>query len=196
VSRYAIIPARGGSKRLPGKNIRPFLGKPIIAYAIETARQSGLFSSVYVSTDDSAIAEVAFSYGARVLNRPAHLADDKAGTPAVMQYHATEFQLCRSSYLCCIHPTAVLMTVEDLHTGLTELKNFGADFAFGFADDPLRDTGSFYWGGTKAFASGDPWFGTGTLMIPIPPERACDINTIEDWSRAEAMYAALHRKAA
>lgn len=196
MSRYAIIPARGGSKRLPRKNVRSFMGKPIIAHSIATAQASGLFATVYVSTEDAEIAQVAREYGAAVLDRPAHLADDLAGTPEVMQHHATEFQFRGASFLCCIYPTAPLMTVEDLHTGLTELKGYGADFAFSVGTDPLCDAGQWYWGKTHAFAEGRQLFGPDSLMIPLPRERVCDINVEKDWLRAELLYAAMHRKAA
>lgn len=192
----AIIPARGGSKRLPRKNIRPFMGKPIIAYSIETAKESGLFSAVYVSTEDTEIADVAAKYGATPISRPAHLADDVTGTPDVMQHHATEWIVGDAPFICCIYPTAPLMTVEDLHDGLESLKSYGADFSFPVGIDPLCDAGQWYWGTRRAFAEGRQLFGPDTLMIPLPRERVCDINTERDWLRAELLYAALHRKAA
>ena len=81
----AIIPARGGSKRIPKKNIRDFLGKPMIAYSIHAAKESGLFQRIIVSTDSEEIAEIAREYGAEVpFLRPAELADDHAGTDAVI----------------------------------------------------------------------------------------------------------------
>ena len=196
MSRYCIIPARGASKRIPRKNLRNFFGKPIIAHSIETAKASGLFTTVYVSTDDAETMEVAQKYGASILKRPAHLAEDHVGTPEVMQHHASEMVLARASFMCCVYPCAPLMTVEDLHTGLTELKNYGADFAFGFADDPLRDTGTFYWGKSSAFLSGASWFGPDTIMVPIPPERACDINDESDFLRAQLLYEAMRKRAA
>ncbi|DAB32064.1 MAG TPA: pseudaminic acid cytidylyltransferase, partial [Sulfurospirillum sp. UBA11407] len=72
----AIIPARGGSKRIPKKNIKEFCGKPMIAYSIEAAKKSELFDKIVVSTDDESIAQVAKSFGAEVLKRPKELADD------------------------------------------------------------------------------------------------------------------------
>ena len=87
----AVIPARGGSKRIPGKNIRPFCGRPMIAWAIDAARDSGLFDRVVVSTDDKEIAETASQAGAEVpFTRPAELADDHAGTIPVIA-HATRW---------------------------------------------------------------------------------------------------------
>jgi len=107
--RVAIIPARGGSQRIPRKNIKPFCGKPIIAWPIEVAIASGCFDRIVVSTDDDEIAEVAAAYGAEApFRRPARLADDRTGTIAVMR-HAIE---CLQSgadqlaHVCCIHATA------------------------------------------------------------------------------------------
>ncbi|NCC62103.1 MAG: pseudaminic acid cytidylyltransferase, partial [Verrucomicrobiae bacterium] len=109
MSAIAIIPARGGSKRIPRKNIRDFCGKPIIAYSIEVALQSGLFNRVIVSTDDREIADVSQRYGADIpFMRPKALADDYTGTHEVM-VHALERMIalgCDADYVCCIYPTA------------------------------------------------------------------------------------------
>lgn len=196
MSRIAIIPARGGSERLPRKNIRQFFGKPIIAYSIKTAQDSGLFSSVYVSTDDDEIAAVSASYGATVLRRPAELAASRVGTQEVMRHHALELEKRTPSFLCCIYPCAPLMTTEDLHTGLTELKNYGANFAFSIGTEPLRDAGAWYWGKYQSFADGHELFGPDSLMIPIPKERVCDVNDERDWLRAELLYQAMVKQAA
>lgn len=194
--RLALIPARGGSRRLPRKNLRLFHGKPMIAHTIGTALSCGLFSQVYVSTDDDEISEVALKYGATPVRRPTHLAMDDVGTQAVMQHHALEWAMRHVSYLACLYPCSPLMTVEDLQTAFTELKNYGADYAFGFCDGPLRDSGTFYVGKYSAFAEGRPVFGPDTLMIQIPPERCCDINTEQDFLRAQLLYEAMRKKAA
>lgn len=120
----AIIPARGGSKRIPHKNLRQFCGQPIIAYSIQIALQSNLFEHVVVSTDDLEIAETAIQYGAQVpFIRPAELADDHASTAAVMQ-HATG--ACNNlgwnvQRLCCLYATAPFIEVADLQAGLAFL---------------------------------------------------------------------------
>jgi pseudaminic acid cytidylyltransferase len=124
LNNLAIIPARGGSKRIPRKNIKPFLGKPIIAYSIETARQSQLFQEVMVSTDDEQIAEVARSCGAQVpFLRSAENADDHATTmqviEEVVEAYARRGQ--RFDYICCIYPTAPLMQAKHLRQGFEEL---------------------------------------------------------------------------
>ena len=113
----AIIPARGNSKRIPGKNIKLFSGKPIIGWSIEVALDSKLFDRVIVSTDDEKIREVAISYGAECpFVRPADLSDDFATTTAVMT-HAVKWLNDHSydvSEACCIYPTAPLLQLEDL----------------------------------------------------------------------------------
>ncbi|ABK44914.1 acylneuraminate cytidylyltransferase [Magnetococcus marinus MC-1] len=111
-----IIPARGGSKRIPRKNIRPFMGKPLIAYSIEAALATGLFAQVVVSTDDAEIAQVAQHYGAAVpFMRPAPLADDFTTTADVL-LHALHSLGGAQQHpaLCCIYPTAPLLQPQDL----------------------------------------------------------------------------------
>lgn len=115
MSSIAIIPARGGSKRIPRKNIRPFLGKPIIAYAIEAAQQSGLFKEIMVSTDDAEIADVARQYGASVpFMRSEKNADDFASTVDVLLEVLDEFARRGQSFrhVCCLYPTAPFVTGE------------------------------------------------------------------------------------
>ena len=131
MSRVAIIPARGGSKRIPRKNIKQMAGKPLIAWPLEAAIESALFERVIVSTDDQEIAEVSAAYGAEVpFIRPIELANDYAGTLPVVQ-HAIE-TLSRTatpfSEICCIYPTAALLTHELLQKGLKQLESTGADY--------------------------------------------------------------------
>lgn len=114
--RVAIIPARGGSKRIPRKNIRLFNGKPMLAWSVETALQSGVFDQVIVSTDDAEIADVARAFGAEVpFLRPATLADDHTGTSAVVR-HAVQWLTEREplSIAGCIYATAPLLCPQDL----------------------------------------------------------------------------------
>ncbi|MGD9719338.1 MAG: pseudaminic acid cytidylyltransferase, partial [Sulfurimonadaceae bacterium] len=109
MNAIAIIPARGGSKRIPRKNIKLFHGKPLIAYSIEAALASGLFSEVVVSTDDAEITQIAREYGASVpFMRPKDLSDDFTGTGAVIA-HATAWLLQNGrefDTLCTIYATA------------------------------------------------------------------------------------------
>lgn len=117
MSSIAIITARGGSKRIPGKNIKEFCGKPIIAYSIKAALLSRLFDEVMVSTDDPKIAEIAQQYGAKVpFYRSEANADDYAGTADVLVEVVNEYKKRGQSYdwLCCIYPTAPFITVNKL----------------------------------------------------------------------------------
>lgn len=131
--RLAIIPARGGSKRIPRKNVKPFAGKPMIAWPIEAARSSGCFDRIIISTDDPEIAAVARDYGAEVpFIRPAELSDDHTGTIPVIA-HATEWQNAhgeQARQVCCIYATATFLQPEDLRIGLRMLEETEADFAF------------------------------------------------------------------
>ncbi|MDA8141186.1 MAG: pseudaminic acid cytidylyltransferase [Desulfobacteraceae bacterium] len=131
--KLCVIPARGGSKRIPQKNIRLFAGKPIIAYSIQTALRSALFDKVIVSTDDMAIAKVAKEFGAEIpFMRPNHLADDFTGTNSVVK-HAIAWYEERGhaiDYACCIYATAPFLQIEYLREGFEKLVSSGKAFAF------------------------------------------------------------------
>lgn len=117
MARLAIIPARGGSKRIPKKNIRNFLDKPIISYSIETAIDSGLFDEVMVSTDSEEIATVAKQYGANVpFIRSEQTSGDFAGTAEVIQEVLGSYENSgiNFEYVCCIYPCAPFITVDRL----------------------------------------------------------------------------------
>jgi N-acylneuraminate cytidylyltransferase len=221
--RVAIIPARGGSKRIPRKNVRHFAGKPMIAHSIQTAISSGLFERVLVSTDDEEIAHVARSFGAEVpFVRPVHLADDRTGTSEVVA-HAIGWLVehgVKPSAVCCIYATAPFMLQEDLQRALTLLET--ADWQFVFAatsyaapifrsfrrlpggglemffpehfntrsqDLPqaLHDAAQFYWGRPQAWLAGLRVFDRHSSVIEIPSWRVQDIDTEEDWARAERL---------
>jgi len=128
-----VIPARGGSKRIPRKNIRDFCGKPMIAWSIETAIKSECFDRIIVSTDDEEIASVAKEYGAEIpFMRPAQLADDYTGTTAVIA-HAIEWQNSHeeaADTVCCLYATAPFVQATDLQKGFDILKSSGAEYAF------------------------------------------------------------------
>ncbi len=227
----AIIPARGGSKRIPRKNIKDFLGKPIIAYSIEAARSSGLFDRIMVSTDDGEIAAVARQWGAETpFLRPADLSDDHTGTAAVVK-HALQWQRDNSvaaDTACCIYATAPFVTAGDLRRGYEALKSSGKSYAFSvtsFAfpiqralrirngeieplfpenrdlrsqemEDTYHDAAQFYWGTAEAFLNGVPIFSRHSAPVVLPRYRVQDIDTPEDWTRAELMYQALATQAA
>ena len=130
----AVIPARGGSKRLPRKNIRFFNGKPMIAWSIEAAVESNVFDRIIVSTDDEEISCIAKERGAEVpFVRPAKLSDDYTATTAVIA-HATQWLLDQGSKvdaLCCIYATAPFVQAADIREGLIKLKE--ADWAYTFS---------------------------------------------------------------
>ena len=134
-----IIPARGGSKRIPKKNIKDFFGKPLIAYSIEVAKSSNLFSKIIVSTDDKKIANISIQYGAEVINRPKELADDFTGTDKVIS-HAIEYLKNKGykfNFLCTLYPTAPLLQKEYLIQGLETLLNCDAKYSFSATSMPF-----------------------------------------------------------
>ena len=229
--KVAIIPARGGSKRIPRKNIKLFSGKPMLAYPILTALQSGCFDRVLVSTDDKEIAAVAREYGADVpMLRPAELADDYTGTGAVIRYELQQLQQqgITADYCCCIYATTPLLSPTLLQQAWQQLQaqtelNYvfsAARFSFpiqralittelGVAPlDPasigkrsqdltptFHDAGQFYFGKTEAWLKQLPVFGNYSKMQVLPDYLVQDIDTADDWQRAELLYQLLNRDA-
>ena len=192
MSRIAVIPARGGSTRIPRKNLKVFHGKPIIAYSIETAKASGLFDHIIVSTDDREIAEIAVRYGATDINeRRSEHARNEVGTQEVARQVLLDYQgFYNPQYVCVIYATAPLMLAEDLKLGLNLLVSTGMDYVYTVGRQPdgtLIDAGQWYFGKTKSFIDGVPLFENGYGFV-IPPERVCDINVEADWQRAERMW--------
>lgn len=225
MNAVAIIPARGGSQRIPRKNIKLFNGEPMIAHSIRAALASGVFDQVVVSTDDEEIADVARHYGAEVpFMRPADLADAFTGTAAVIQ-HALGALSCSFDYACCIYATAPLLQARYLRQGLEALeaaaeKSYAFSVcSFGFPvqrallidrdgclgamhpefrslrsqDLPVayQDAGQFYWGRGDAWRRGDTVFSELSLPVILPRHLVQDIDSPEDWLRAEYLYAAL-----
>lgn len=140
IKRLAVIPARGGSKRIPHKNIREFLGKPLIAYSIEAAVQSHLFDKVVISTDDEEIAAVASKYGAEVpFMRDKSLADDFTGTFAVTldAYKRIKAQGFDADVICCIYATAPLLTAKYLIDGCKFFEDERADYLYACCEFPF-----------------------------------------------------------
>jgi pseudaminic acid cytidylyltransferase len=220
----ALIPARGGSKRIPRKNIRMFAGKPMMVHSIECARRSGLFDRVIVSTDDEEIATVAREFGAEVpFMRPGSLADDYTGTTEVVA-HAVRSLSPAASHVCCIYPTAPFIQTEDLREGWCLMRSgqwrfvfaatrfvapvqrsfrqaadggiemlFPEHFSSRSQDLPpvLHDAAQFYWGHADAWMSLARMYDRHSTVVAIPHWRVQDIDTEEDWQRAEAMAARL-----
>lgn len=229
--KIAIIPARGGSKRIPRKNIKLFCGKPMIAWSIEAALASGCFDQVIVSTDDLEIAAVARQHGATVpFMRPAELSDDYTGTVPVIR-HAVEWFIANGEnpeQACCIYATAPLVTGEDIKRGLESLVENDCDYAFSVTsyafpiqrairittaervemfnpehfntrsqdlEEAYHDAGQFYWGRASAWLEGKMIFGPNSSPVLLPRHRVQDIDTPEDWERAEWLFKAMHAQA-
>lgn len=222
--KIAVIPARGGSKRIPRKNIRLFGDKPMLAHPVSTALQSGVFDRVVVSTDDPEIADVAREYGAEVpFIRPAELSDDFVNTGAVLA-HATQWMRSHGwapEALCCIYATAPFLMADDLIKGWEQFKSGQWDMVFSATTFPFpiqrafrmlpdggvamfqpeylfsrsqdleeayHDAGQFYWAGGDVWESGKAVFGEKSVPIILPRWRVQDIDTPEDWQRAEMMW--------
>ncbi len=161
MSRLCMIPARGGSQRIPRKNIRLFLGKPIIAYGIETARQSGLFDEVMVSTDDDEIADVAQQYGASVPFRRSTKNSDNHATTVDVILEVLDTYAARNTHfetVCCLYPTAPFVTGDILHKTYQHLldKEVGIvypiqRFSFPIQRAFLLDDGLLRWAQPDAF---------------------------------------------
>lgn len=140
MNRLAIIPARGGSKRIPRKNIKEFCGKPMIAWSIEAAQQSNSFDQVVVSTDDSEIAEIARSYGAVTpFTRPQELSDDHSPTAAVIRHAVEWFKLSgmSPSTICCIYATAPFIVANDIRRSFLLLKDQRCDYVLPVTSFPF-----------------------------------------------------------
>lgn len=221
----AIIPARGGSKRIPRKNIRLFNGLPMMAYSIRAALASGCFNRVIVTTEDQEIAEIARREGAEVpFVRPADLCDDFVSTAPIIQ-HALNWLIesgWRPEFSCCLYATAPLVCAEDLRQGLAALQAAPEkQYAFSVTSFPFpiqrairltadggvepfqpecipkrsqdleeayHDAGQFYWGRTEAFLQGAAVFSRLAIPIILPRYRVQDIDTPEDWIRAELLH--------
>ena len=134
--KVAVIPARGGSKRIPRKNIKMFNGRPMIAWSIKAAQDSACFEEILVSTDDPEIKEISLSLGASVpFVRPAELSDDKTGTLPVIAHAIDWYRRAGRlpSHVCCVYPTAPLMLPEFLRAAYDTLVQTGSKFSFGVA---------------------------------------------------------------
>lgn len=186
--RVAIIPARGGSRRVQRKNVRDFKGMPMLLYPIHAAKRSGLFDLIVVSTDDGEIAEEAFAAGAVVM--PREYDDGTVGTQEIAARVLDQLDLNGSC--CVIYPCTPLLSVEDLKAGWTSLLVPHLSKCFTRAVGPDgQDAGAFYFGWSRAFRDRRPLDSFTTTDVCLPAERVCDINDPCDWQRAEVMFDAL-----
>lgn len=188
-----IIPARGGSRRLPRKNVMLFEGKPMLWHAIDTAKASKLFELIIVSTDDETIADLAFKRGARPLMRTWVDPEGAMGTQQIAKQVIHQYPISTKKYVCCLYPTTPLVTPEHLRYGLAESKKSGVHFTMSAGAHPLRDAGAFYFGRAKHFALGFPLLSIHTRLIILPEQNVCDINTQADWDEAVKKYKEIHR---
>ncbi|KXO06421.1 MULTISPECIES: pseudaminic acid cytidylyltransferase [Marinobacter] len=232
MSTVAIIPARGGSKRIPRKNIKEFCGKPMIAWPIEAALESECFDRVIVSTDDEEIAAVARQWGAETpFMRPAQLSDDYTGTIPVIR-HAVEWLDDNGtpvSAACCLYATAPFVSPEDLIRGRDLLYGEGCNYAFSVTsyafpiqralritaagrvamfnpehfqtrsqdlEEAWHDAGQFYWGTAQAWQGELGIFSEHAVPVRLPRHRVQDIDTLEDWARAEWLFRAMQAQGA
>lgn len=182
--RLAILPARGGSVRVPRKNIMEFRGQPMIAYPIQAALACGLFDTIIVTTDDDEIEDVSLKFGAMVIRREQD--DGVKGTQEVARDVLMRFT--NATEACVIYPCTPMLVPSDLERGHAVLQRQGALYAMSVHYDPLADAGCFYWGKADAFRVRAPLIDSHTVMVPMPASRSIDINTQEDWARAESMY--------
>ena len=190
----ALIPARIGSVRIPRKNIRDFHGKPIIAYSIETAFETKLFDDVYVTTDDLEIAKIAGEYGAKVLMRGPEWSKDTVGPVDLARHHLKH--MGHPDHVCILYATAPMMTALSIKEGWIVMNSERQPaFCVSIGVEPLHDAAQFIWCERSALREGIDEFGAWTTFMRIKPETDCDINTPEDWQRAEEMYARLYEPA-
>lgn len=225
--RVAIIPARGGSKRIPRKNIKLFAGLPIIAHSIKAAQESNLFDRIIVTTDDEEIAEIARLYGAEVpFMRPKELSDDHTATIPVIAHAIQTLQTNKDviDAVCCIYATAPFVRPQDIVNAYNALVTKHKLYAFPVTTFPFpiqravmrdgegniemfypehfstrsqdleeayHDVGQFYWGTPDAWLDGKPIFSDAATTIVLPRHLVQDIDTMEDWMRAELMHKAL-----
>jgi len=223
----AVIPARGGSKRIPRKNIKIFSGEPMISYAINAAKKLSLFDKIIVSTDDIEIANIAKKYGAEVpFLRPSELSDDYTTTTPVIN-HAIESMTGEESnidYACCIYPSVPLIKFSDILDSFNymikegfescipvtpfqsppqralsisedgSLQRIFPEYEFSRSQDLQElfyDVGQFYWGSKNAWKNDQISRG---IPFIIPNWRVVDIDTQDDWSRAEIIFNSLKKE--
>jgi pseudaminic acid cytidylyltransferase len=228
--RFCIIPARGGSKRIPRKNLKYFRGKPIIQWSIDAAHEANCFEKIVVSTDDEQIAEYAIDCGAHVpFLRPKELSDDFTSTGDVVR-HAIKLlatlpadEHCK---VCCLYATAPFVRSIDLINSLSLLDDKLCDFVlpvtkFSFPihraleierengllsmnkpqqfmmrsqdlNEYYHDAGQFCWGTLKSWCETNNPFERRVRPFILPSYRVQDIDTLDDWRRAEFLHAAIH----
>jgi N-acylneuraminate cytidylyltransferase len=217
----AIIPARGNSKRIPGKNYKKFNGKPIIANTIEKLKESKIFDRIIVSTDSKKIASISKRYGAEVpFRRPKFLSDDYTSDTSVIS-HSVRFLVKEGyqfDYVCCVYAPNPFLQIADLKKGFKKIQS--KKYNYVFSATPYRfpffrsftfshkqgvkmlfyknfkkrsqdlkqimcDAGHFYWGHKKSWLQEKVFFTKNSDIIMVPEWRYHDLDTLDDWKRAE-----------
>jgi N-acylneuraminate cytidylyltransferase len=228
--RVAIIPARGGSRRIPQKNIRQFNAKPMIAWVIEAAFSSKCFDRIVVSTDSEEILTIASRFGdVMPLVRPTHLADDHTPLVPVVRHAIAELEqeLEQLEDVCCILPTAPMIRSCDIVETLRKLQERRNSYVLPITSYPFpiqravrlsedgcvimvepehyltrsqdleetfHDAGQFYWGSRNTWLTKARLFDEAAYGHLIPRYRVQDIDTPEDWRRAELMFSVIQQK--
>lgn len=195
MSRIAIIPARGGSQRIPRKNIRNFMGKPMMQWPVEALKKAYLFDLIVVSTDDVEICDLARSLGCDVHTRPKD--DGSMGTQeiasCIVNYRMGSRELAwPADEYCVVYPCTPMLTPEDIWSSLGLWRASGKPFSRSVVGDPATDAGAVYWGYASAFRQRAEMQGN-CHDIAVDDHRFIDINTFEDWAIAESKYQALRR---
>src|SRR5690554_1478811 len=225
----AVIPARGGSKRIPRKNIKDFCGKPIIAWSIEAALASQCFDRVIVSTDDEEIASIAMQYGAEVpFIRPSEISNEYTATTPVIQHAINWFSenVRKPELVCCLYATAPFVSADDIVSGLEDMVHTDSSFAFTVTnyvfpiqraikigqnkqiemfspehfmtrsqdlEEAYHDAGKFYWRKSSASLDNELIIAPRSIPILLPPYRVQDIDTQQDWDRAELLFKVMNK---
>lgn len=228
--KLCVIPARGGSKRIPRKNIKNFCGQPMIGYSIKAALATNYFDHVVVSTDDEEIADVAESLGASVpFKRPEELSNDFAATLPVIKHAIDWFENngLSPTEVCCLYATAPFVQSTALKDAHKQMLASKAEYCFSvtsFAfpiqraikineeqrvemffpenfsirsqdlEEAYHDAGQFYWGKTDAWKQEKPFFSDVASPFILPRYLVQDIDTLEDWRRAELMFNVLKQQ--
>jgi len=217
----AIVPARANSKRIPGKNIKKFNGKPIIVNTIEKLKKSKIFDRIIVSTDSKKIAKIAAKCGAEIpFKRSKVLSNETAHTTAVIS-DCVKFLIKENykfDYVCCVYAPNPFLQIADLKKGFYKIKSKKYNYVFSatlyqfpyfrsFTYLPKRgikmlfkhnikkrsqdikkilcDAGQFYWGLKEAWLKKKNFFTKNSDVVMIPKWRYSDLDTLEDWKRAE-----------
>lgn len=228
--KLCVIPARGGSKRIPRKNVKSFCGQPMIAYSIRAALEAKCFDKVVVSTDDSEIADIAMSFGASVpFVRPDELSNDFAGTVPVIKHAIEWFEQNGSvpSQVCCLYATAPFVQSQSIKQAYQQMQDTQTEYCFSVTsyafpiqraikvneqhrvemfspenfvkrsqdlEEAYHDAGQFYWGAATAWKQEKRIFSEVASPFILPRYLVQDIDTPEDWQRAELMYQVLQQQ--